>query len=115
MRQTFGCVTCLARCTSRLNTHDRALVVGDVRQDGLERDPLAQFEILRLVELAHAAFRQVADDAEAEGDDVTGAKDGGPGRPSLCRRRAGGVVIVRVLPARQRNLPRPAGGAGAGS
>ena len=61
-----------------LEQHDRALVIGDVRQDGLERDPFAQLEILRLVELAHAAFRQVADDAEAEGHDVAGAKDGGP-------------------------------------
>ena len=59
-----------------LEHHDRALV-GDVRQDGLERDPFAQFEILRLVELAHAAFCKVADDAEAEGDDVTSPKDGG--------------------------------------
>ena len=87
-----------------LEQHDRSLVTGDVRQDGLERDPLAQFEILRLVELAHAAFRQVADDAEAEGDDVACSKDGGPWRPSLSRRRAGGVVIAPVLLARQRNF-----------
>ena len=68
-----------------LEPHDRALVVGDVRQDGLERDPLVQLEILGLVELAHAAFREVADDAEAEGDDVAGPKDGGPRRPGVDR------------------------------
>ncbi len=71
--------------------------MGDVRQDGLERDPLVQLEILGLVELAHAAFREVADDAEAEGDDVTGPKDGGPRRPSLDRWGDGRLVIVRSL------------------
>ena len=85
-----------------LEHHDRALVIGDVRQDGLERDALAQFEILRLVELAHAAFRQVADDAEAEGDDVTGSKHGGPGCPSLDQPGRGRVVIVRAVRQRRR-------------
>ncbi len=66
-----------------LEQQDRTLVSRDVRQDGLERDPLAQFEILRLVELAHAAFRKVADDAEAERDDVASSKHRGPRCPSL--------------------------------
>ena len=83
-----------------LEPHDRALVVGDVRQDGLERDPLAQFEILRLVELAHAAFRKVADDAEAEGDDLASPKHGGPGRPSLDRAASGALVIWLAVAAR---------------
>ena len=86
-----------------LEQHDRALVRGDVRQDGLERDPLAQFEILRLVELAHATFRQVADDAEAEGDDVARAKHGGPRRPRLNHWGAGCVVIERALRRGRRN------------
>ena len=55
-----------------LEPHNRALVVGDVRQNRLERDALAQFEILGRVELAHSPFRQVAHDAEAEGDDIAG-------------------------------------------
>ena len=78
MRQTLGWVTCLARCTSRLNRRWRARR-RDVRQDGLERDPLVQLEILRLVELAHATLRQEPHDAESEGDDVTGPEHGGPG------------------------------------
>ena len=76
-----------------LEQQDRTLVSGDVRQDGLERDPLAQFKILRLVELAHAAFRKVADDAEAERDDVASSKHRGPRRPSLNHSGAGRVVI----------------------
>ena len=42
-----------------------------MRQDGLERDPFAQFEIFCLVQLAHATFGKVTHDAEARGDDVT--------------------------------------------
>ena len=42
-----------------------------MRQDGLERDPFAQFEIFCLVQLAHAALGKVTHDAEARGDDVT--------------------------------------------
>ena len=97
-----------------LEQQDRALVSGDVRQDGLERDPLAQFEILRLVELAHAAFRKVADDAEAEGDDVASSKHRGPRRPSLGHSESG-CVVLRRRAARQVDLPRPGGEAGAGS
>ena len=96
-----------------LEQQDRTLVSGDVRQDGLERDPLAQFEILRLVELAHAAFGKVADDAEAEGDDVASPKDGGPGRPSLDQSGAGRVVIGQAV--RRGRCMRPGAGDGAGA
>ena len=54
-----------------LEQRDRTLVGGDMRQDGLEGNPFAQFEIFRLVQLAHAALGQVPHDAEARGDDVT--------------------------------------------
>ena len=59
-----------------LEQQDRAFVIGDGRQDGLQRDVFVQLQILRLVELAHAASRQVADDAKARGDDIARAKDG---------------------------------------
>ena len=97
MRQTFGCVTCLARCTSRLNRTIERSSVSNVRQDGFERDPLAQLEILGLVELAHPAFRQEADDAETEGDDLASPEDGLTGRPGLTRLGACGIVGVGRL------------------
>ena len=63
---------------------DRAFVGGDGGQDGLQRDVLAQLQILRLIEFAHAAPRQVADDAKARGEDITGPK---------CRFRKVRVVV----------------------
>ena len=78
-----------------LEPRDGALVTRDVRQDRLERDPLLQFEILRFVELAHAAQRQEPHDAEAEGDDVTGTKHGGPRRRGPDRRGDGRFALGR--------------------
>ena len=77
-----------------LEPDDRALVSSNVRQDGFERDPLAQLEILGLVKLAHPAFRQEADDAETEGDDLASPEDGLTGRPGLTRLGACGIVGV---------------------
>ena len=65
MRQTFGCVTCRARWTSRLNSWIERSSAAIGGQDRLQRDVFAQLQILRLIEFAHAAPSQVADDAKA--------------------------------------------------
>ena len=91
-----------------LEPDDRALVGRNVRQDGFERDPLAQLEILGLVELAHPAFRQEADDAETEGDDLASPKDGLTGRPGLARLGArGSVGVGRLCRGRRTRLGLP--------
>ncbi len=79
-----------------------------MRQDGFERDPLAQLEILGLVELAHPAFRQEADDAETEGDDLASPEDGLTGRPGLARLGAcGSVGVGRLCRGRRTCLGLP--------
>ena len=50
---------------------NRPLVLGDLRPDRLERDVLVELEILGLVQLAHAAAGDEADDAEAVGDELS--------------------------------------------
>ena len=86
-----------------LEERDRALAIRDRRQDRLEGDPFAQLQIFRLIELAHAALRQVADDAKAEGHDIAGAKDGlrrsCPLRPTGASGRG---LVIRVARRRRR-------------
>ena len=48
--------------------------------DRLERDVLVQLAVLGLVELAHAAAGDEADDAEAIGDDLAVSEGYGRGR-----------------------------------
>lgn len=60
-----------------LEAVDRPLLGGDRRVHRLERDPLAQVAVLRLVDLAHAAAREEADDPVAAGEDGAGLEDGG--------------------------------------
>ncbi len=54
---------------------DRQTVGGDLGAHRLERDALAQLEVLDLVDLAHAALRQEASHPVAAGDDLAGGED----------------------------------------
>lgn len=53
---------------------DRELVAGDVPAHGLERHPLAQLLVLDLVDLAHAAAGQEAEDPVAPRDPLAGSE-----------------------------------------
>ena len=53
-----------------LEQHHEAFILAGRGQDRLERDALVQLEVLRLVQLAHAALGEVTDHAEAVCDDV---------------------------------------------
>ena len=87
MRQTFGWVTLRASWISRLKRSIGRVVGGDLGPDGLERHPLAQLEVLRLVDLAHAAARDEAHDAVAVGEHVAVGQGGRQGRAAAqgCR------------------------------
>ena len=55
---------------SRLKRAMAPLVLGDLGPDRLQRHVLVQLEIFGLVDLAHAAAGDEADDAEAIGDEL---------------------------------------------
>ena len=66
----FGCVTCRARNASRLKRAIARSSCAISGPDRLQRDVLVQLEILGLVDLAHAAAGDEADDAEAIRDEL---------------------------------------------
>ncbi len=80
-----------------LEHRDRALVLGDAREDRLERYAFVQLEILGFVELAHAALRDIADDAEAQGDDVAGLEHGRFRRTCADGGLPGQLVIASIV------------------
>ena len=56
--------------------HLDGALVGDLRQDRLERDALVELRVLRFVELAHPSLGEKADDAEAGSHDFARAEHG---------------------------------------
>ncbi len=75
-----------------LEALDRAGLAGVLRVDGLESQPLAQLEVLGLVDLAHAAAGDEADDPVAPADELARREN-----------RGGGVEPVRLSVAGTRS------------
>ena len=71
MRQMFGMGDLPRQERLALEPRNRLRVLRDLGLDRLERDVLVQLEVLGLVQLAHAAAGDEADDAEAVGDDLS--------------------------------------------
>ena len=65
----------------------RPLVHRDLGSDRLQRDALTERQVLGLVQLAHAAARDEADDAEPVAQQIAGAE----GRHDLRRTRGVGL------------------------
>ena len=63
-----------------LEARNRAGILRDLRANRLQRHVLVQLAVLGLVELAHAAAGDEADDAEAVGDDLAVSECYGRGR-----------------------------------
>ena len=75
-RQTLACVTRRASGTSRLSRAIALSSSASTERDRLERHALAELEVVGLVDLAHAALRDEADDAVAVGHEHAGAEGG---------------------------------------
>ena len=76
MRQTLGWVTRRASWISRRKRSIADLVVGHLRADRLQGDPLPELQVLDLVDLAHAAPGDEAHDPVALGDERAGRERG---------------------------------------
>jgi hypothetical protein len=86
----------------------RARVRGDGWPDGLERNAIAENEVVGLVDLAHSSLGDEADDAEPPGEDLAGGKRARRAGRAAARRSAGrrrdGHRILVVDPPRVAGL-----------